>query len=142
MYTTWIFFFQSVSFSKSLIFDFFFVFSTGQEGEFQDMIKYKKEILCGKSKSQAKKKKNKKPKHLSCFYIDWKNTSKYFCCTANKLFISRDLMLYMKSWRAKYSILWLQEIFLLLLGSSSVISIWTQKSTFPSVLRLSERNKH
>lgn len=51
------------------------------------MIKYIKETICGKSNSQAKK------KYLPCFYIDWKNTSKYFCYTANKLFISRDLML-------------------------------------------------
>lgn len=93
------------------------------------MIDYVKEIICGKSNSHANI-------HLSCFYIDLQNISKYIFYTANELFINRDLILEKCTQWANFSILYLQEIFLLLLEYISLIYIWTQKSTFPSVLRL------
>lgn len=93
------------------------------------MIKYVKEIICGKSNSHANK-------HLSCFYINLQNISKYIFYTAHELFINRDLILEKCTQWANFSFLCLQEIFLLLLEYISVIYIWTRKSTFPSVLRL------
>lgn len=50
------------------------------------MINHVKEIICGKSNSHANK-------HLSCFYIDLQNISKYIFYTANELFINRNLIL-------------------------------------------------
>lgn len=75
-------------------------------------------------------------KHLSCFCTYLQNISKYFFYTANELFINRDLILQKCTQWANFSFLCLQEIFLLLLEYIYVIYIWTQKSTFPSVLWL------
>jgi len=93
------------------------------------MINYVKEIIWGKSNSYANK-------HLSCFYTDLQNISKYIFHTANELFINRDSILEKCTQCANFSILCFQEIYLLLLEYISVIYIRTQKGTFPSVLRL------
>lgn len=65
-----------INVSKPLTSDFFLL-STGQEEEVHDMIHYVKEVICGKSNSHANK-------HLSCFYINLQNISKYIFYTANE----------------------------------------------------------